>query len=87
MTTAVAICLCWIGAPPAQPDAAPNVWTKLERAQIVGQRWDVPVGYSPDLKRFLVLGGRTSWAEYKKPRPYDVLALNGGEWENWFPRG
>ena len=71
-------------APPA------NDWTRLERGDISGQRWDVPLGYAPGLNRFLVLGGRTSWGEYRKgPRPYDQLALDAreGRWENWFPKG
>ena len=49
----------------------------------------MPVGYSPELKRFLVLGGRISSAEVKKARSFDQLALDvkEGRWENWFPRG
>ena len=35
----------------AEFDAAPNAWTKLDRATIEGRRWDVPVGYSPELRR------------------------------------
>src|SRR5205085_5526871 len=75
-----------------EPDPAParaNTWVNLDRAAIPGQRWDVPLGYSPELKRFIVLGGRTSWGEYKKPRPYDVLTLypKSLEWENSFPEG
>jgi hypothetical protein len=67
----------------------PNVWQRAEQAIISGQRWDVPLGYAPELHRFLVLGGRTSWGEYRKgPRPYDQLAFaKEGRWENWFPRG
>jgi hypothetical protein len=71
-------------APPAHD------WTRLERGDIPGQRWDVPLGYAPGLNRFLVLGGRTSWGEYRKgPRPYDQLAFDPteGRWENWFPMG
>lgn len=67
----------------------PNAWTRLEQATIGGERWDIPVGYSPDKKRFLVLGGRTSWAKYKQPRPYDVLSLDlsARRWNNDFPMG
>ncbi|MFO0825274.1 MAG: hypothetical protein U0792_19495 [Gemmataceae bacterium] len=67
--------------------AEPNVWVKHDQAQIVGRRWDVPVGYSPELKRFLVLGGRTSWADAKKPRSYDVLSLDvaAGKFRNELP--
>ncbi len=69
--------------------AETNTWIKLDRAVIAGRRWDVPLGYDTDGKRFLVLGGRSSWADYKKPRSYDVLALDekDGVWENVFPRG
>ena len=69
--------------------AEPNHWSKLDKATIEGPRFDVPIGYSPDLKRFLVLGGRTHSGEYKKPRPYDVLALDrdAGQWENAYPKG
>ncbi|MBA4186481.1 MAG: hypothetical protein C0467_00540 [Planctomycetaceae bacterium] len=67
--------------------AEPNVWVKHTAAQIEGRRWDVPVGFSPELKRFMVLGGRTSWAEAKKPRSYDVLSLDtrAGKWRNELP--
>ena len=69
--------------------AEPNVWQRLDQATISGERWDIPVGYSSDLKKFLVLGGRTSWAKYKQPRPYDVLALDlaAGNWGNEIPAG
>jgi hypothetical protein len=73
----------------AAGSSEPNSWTRLHGAEISGQRWDVPLGYAPELKRFLVLGGRTSWGEYRKgPRPYDQLALDReqGRWENWFPK-
>src|SRR5205807_3251521 len=67
---------------------AANTWTKLDAAQIVGRRWDVPLGYDPAAKRFIVLGGRSSYADYKKPRSYDVLTLDADkEWENAFPSG
>ena len=67
----------------------PNTWTKLDKAAIVGRRWDVPLGYAPELKRFIVLGGRSSFADYKKPRSYDVLTLTADrtEWQNDFPPG
>jgi hypothetical protein len=78
--------LLFSGATLAQ---GPNVWTKLDKAVIEGRRWDVPVGYAPELKRFLVLGGRITFADARKPRAYDQLALDLNEcgWENWFPRG
>jgi len=64
-----------------------NVWTKTD-AVVEGRRWDVPLGYDPASKRFLVLGGRTDWANYKKPRPYDVLAFDpAGKWLNELPTG
>jgi len=67
----------------------PNTWLRLEQATISGDRWDIPIGYSPVSKRFHVLGGRTSWGKYKSPRPYDVLSLdlNAGQWANDFPQG
>lgn len=67
---------------------APNVWKKVA-PPIAGQRWDVPLGVAGTSGPLLVLGGRTSWAEYKKPRPYDVLAWNAAdnEWDNQFPLG
>lgn len=65
--------------------AEPNSWSKSE-AVIEGRRWDVPLGYDPAAKRFLVLGGRTDWANYKKPRSYDVLSFDpSGKWKNEFP--
>ena len=73
----------------AAAEPSPNTWVKLDKADVEGRRHDVPLGYSPDLKRFLVLGGRTSFDDYKKPRSYDELALDTkeGQWENWFPAG
>ncbi|HEV3440799.1 MAG TPA: hypothetical protein VG122_25825, partial [Gemmata sp.] len=66
--------------------AEPNTWVKLEDAKIVGRRWDVPVGYSPELKTFMVLGGRYTQADAKKARSYDVLSLDPtGKWRNEFP--
>src|SRR5438094_56486 len=53
----------------------PNIWVKTD-AVIEGRRWDVPLGYDPVEKRFLVLGGRTSLGDYKKPRSYDVLSFD-----------
>ncbi|MBI2806190.1 MAG: hypothetical protein HYX68_14510 [Planctomycetes bacterium] len=64
-----------------------NTWTKLDKAQIVGRRWDVPVGFDPVAKRFLVLGGRSSYGDYRKPRSYDVLTLQNEQWESTFPPG
>jgi hypothetical protein len=65
-----------------------NEWKKVA-PPIAGQRWDIPLGVAGSGGPLLVLGGRTSWAEYKKPRPYDVLAWDAanGAWENQFPRG
>lgn len=68
-------------APPA------NTFVKLDQATLTGQRWDIPLGYDPEQKLFTILGGRTSWGEYKKPRPYDVLTLNRSsrQWDNSYP--
>ena len=35
---------CWI--------ADANAWVKLEKGTLTGQRWDVPLGYGPEAKRF-----------------------------------
>ena len=71
----------------AEP-TVPNVWTRVA-PPLVGQRWDVPLGVAGPSGPLLVLGGRTSSAEYKKLRPYDVLAWDAAnnEWENQFPLG
>ena len=73
--------------PSAAIGAEPNIWVKLPDAQIVGRRWDVPLGYSPELKRFVVLGGRVTLADVKKPRSYDVLSLDptSGQLRNELP--
>jgi hypothetical protein len=75
--------------PPLARAAEPNVWVKLDKAQIEGRRWDVPLAYSPELKRFVVLGGRMTSADAKKPRSYDVLSLDAetGTWRNELPAG
>jgi hypothetical protein len=79
--------LAMTGAPKDQ--GAANTWTKLDKAVIAGKRWDVPLGFAPDLKRFIVLGGRSTLADYRKPRSYDVLTLHPQDrtWENDFPPG
>jgi hypothetical protein len=71
-------------------DEPSNAWVKLPHAKIVGQRTDIPVAFVPPLGRFMVLGGRTNWREYREePRSFDQLALDvaKGQWENWFPPG
>jgi hypothetical protein len=67
--------------------AEPNTWVEYPNAKIEGRRYETPLGYSPDLKKFIVLGGRTSSAEYRKPRSFDQLALDmdSGMWENLLP--
>jgi Galactose oxidase, central domain len=73
---------------PAAGQPRANDWVRAEAAAIGGKRWDVPLGYAPDAKRFLVLGGRSTFADYKKPRSYDVLALDRAKgWRNEFPAG
>lgn len=66
----------------------PNVWTKIA-APIEGRRWDIPLGTSGPEGPVFVLGGRTSWGDYKKPRPYDVLRCDPqtGKWHNELPTG
>ncbi len=85
-----ALLTAWaLGGAPAQADTPLNTWTKLERAVITGRRWDVPLGYAPGLQRFVILGGRSAFGDYRKPRSYDVLHLDEkeGQWENAFPAG
>ncbi|MBY0460826.1 MAG: hypothetical protein K2V38_26200, partial [Gemmataceae bacterium] len=84
--TLVAVALALVNAPVF--GAEPNTWVKIDAGAIEGRRWDVPLGYSPELKRFLVLGGRTDQANYKKERPFDVLSIapeKGAEWRNELP--
>src|SRR5262249_4074619 len=75
--------------PPAAPAAEPaaNTWARSD-AVIDGRRWDVPVGYDPAAKQFVVLGGRSTLADYRRPRSYDVLTLDpAGKWRNELPPG
>ena len=67
----------------------PNVWTKLPKAEIIGQRSDIPLGYDSIAKRFVILGGRTNYGNYRKPRSYDTLTLDTKSfvWENTYPSG
>lgn len=68
--------------------AEPNTWVKIEGGAIEGRRWDVPLGYSPELKRFIVLGGRVSSADAKKPRHYDIISITptqDAKWRNELP--
>lgn len=87
--TTLTLALALLLAPFAAAEGPPNTWLKLPNAGIDGRRWDIPVGYSPELKQFLVLGGRITYADAKKPRSYDQLALDRkeGRWENFFPKG
>lgn len=76
------------GSYAAEP--AGNQWRMLDKAALAGQRTDIPVAFVPPLGRFMVLGGRTHFREYREEgRPYDQLALDlaQGRWENWFPSG
>ena len=72
-----------------EPVHPASPWVLAGKATVAGQRWDIPLGYDPEQKRFVILGGRTSFAEYRKPRPYDVLLFDPamGQWENAFPLG
>ncbi len=65
-----------------------NQWAVLPGA-VVGQRGNAQVVWASALKRFMLLGGDVGWANYPKPHPYDVLALeaSAGSWENWIPGG
>ncbi|WP_254512404.1 Kelch repeat-containing protein [Anatilimnocola floriformis] len=85
------LCLIGLLLLATSASAQPNTWQQLEAAKIEGRRSETPLGYSPELKKFLVLGGRTNSGEYKKPRSFDQLALDPNadaktaQWENWFP--
>ena len=67
----------------------PNAWTKLPKAEIIGQRSDIPLGYDSIARRFVILGGRTNYGNYRKPRSYDTLTLDTKSfvWENTSPAG
>src|SRR5437899_279977 len=69
------------------PLAQTNSWTHLEQAVVHGRRWDVPLSWCPELKQFIILGVRITYADARKPRSYDVLHLDeqAGQWENAFP--
>src|SRR4051812_16966638 len=89
MRRILATCTLVLLLSPARPQAAePNTWVKVEGGAIEGRRWDVPLAYSPDLKRFLVLGGRVTSVDAKKERHYDVLSITpekGAKWRNELP--
>jgi hypothetical protein len=87
MPRTFAVCVVLLVSAPLVA-AEPNSWVKIDGGAIEGRRWDVPLGYSPDLKRFLVLGGRVTSADAKKPRHYDVLAITpakDAKWRNELP--
>jgi hypothetical protein len=80
--------LVGLAGPAANGQPRANEWARVEAATVEGPRWDVPLGYAPDAKRFLVLGGRITLADSKKPRSYDVLALDPARgWRNEVPAG
>ena len=85
--TAVLLFVGTVGASDPPPDT--NSWKKLDTTAIEGRRYETPLGYVPESKRFLILGGRTNSAEYKKPRSFDVLGLDFAQskWENLYPDG
>lgn len=63
-------------------------WT-LTAPPLLGRRTDVPMAAAGPQGELFILGGRTHWGDYKKPRPYDVLRWNptANEWLNEFPIG
>jgi len=74
----------------AEPAAAgrelpANAWVHLEKADVSG-RYDVPLVYDPELKRFLILGGQP-FVTTELPYADGALDLGGGQWENRFPAG
>ncbi len=89
LCTAAAWPLPALAADPAAsgPALIANQWVKLENAEV--KRVDAPLVYEPQSKRFMILGGSIGWDEYRKPHPFDelALALAAGQWENWFPTG
>jgi hypothetical protein len=72
----------------ARAARAAAAWT-LVAPPLAGQRTDVPLAAAGADGALFILGGRTHWGEYKKPRPYDVLRWNpvAREWLNEFPIG
>lgn len=73
---------------PVQSAPGATPWT-LVAPPLAGRRTDVPLAAAGPDGALFILGGRTHWGEYKKPRPYDVLRWNPGsnEWLNEFPEG
>ena len=69
------------------PALTANQWSKLDKTDV--KRVDAPLIYEPKHKRFMILGGSIGWNEYRKPHPFDLLALDltTGQWENWVPPG
>ena len=89
LCTAAAWPLPALAADPAAsgPALIANQWVKLDKAEV--KRVDAPLVYEPERKRFMILGGSIGWDEYRKPHPFDELALDlaAGQWENWLPTG
>jgi hypothetical protein len=72
------VAYCWTlplllaGSAAAQDVPVANSWTRLDKAAIEGRRWDVPVGYSPELKRFIYDTANDRWAMIKRFEGKDV---------------
>lgn len=72
----------------ASSSGSESAWRRVA-PPLTGRRTDVPLGAVGPDGPLLILGGRTAWADYKQPRPYDVLQWNAAAscWENQFPPG
>jgi hypothetical protein len=68
-------------------DASAGTWTKMAENQI-GPRQSPALFWSPQRKRFILLGGIVSH-EHKGNQPYDVLSLDlvRQQWQNELPEG
>ncbi|PCJ57500.1 MAG: hypothetical protein COA79_15830 [Planctomycetota bacterium] len=68
-------------------DLVDNQWVEFKQAKI-GKRNISCIIWSPEIKKFLILGGQLHW-NAKGDLPYQDLALDleKAKWENWYPKG
>jgi hypothetical protein len=87
--TAVLLATLFLAADSMSPagELPANQWVLMKDADF-GRRVPRSLIYSPEVGRFMTLGGELNW-DAKGDQPYGDLALDiaEGKWENWYPQG
>ena len=78
-----------IAKPTSAADPAGNDWVRLDKAELTGKRWDVPLGYDPVARRSWSSAAAPPSATTRSRAPTTCWpsTRQEGRWENWFPPG